>query len=114
MPAETMPSVLVALGTTSPPATLSLSLSCEMGPMISLSPGDNKRMGEIICAQCQVPRRACLAHAWDLEASSWSFTTIIVVIICVPSYLTVRKQEIIKVTEQLIEAISNGDFESYT
>uniref|UniRef100_A0A4W4FUY1 Calcium/calmodulin-dependent protein kinase II association-domain domain-containing protein n=1 Tax=Electrophorus electricus TaxID=8005 RepID=A0A4W4FUY1_ELEEL len=25
-----------------------------------------------------------------------------------------RKQEIIKVTEQLIEAISNGDFESYT
>lgn len=33
---------------------------------------------------------------------------------CVPSYLTVRKQEIIKVTEQLIEAISNGDFESYT
>lgn len=26
----------------------------------------------------------------------------------------VRKQDIIKVTEQLIEAISNGDFESYT
>ncbi|XP_005750316.1 calcium/calmodulin-dependent protein kinase type II subunit alpha-like, partial [Pundamilia nyererei] len=25
-----------------------------------------------------------------------------------------RKQDIIKVTEQLIEAISNGDFESYT
>uniref|UniRef100_A0A2I3SNX6 calcium/calmodulin-dependent protein kinase n=1 Tax=Pan troglodytes TaxID=9598 RepID=A0A2I3SNX6_PANTR len=33
---------------------------------------------------------------------------------CVPFCLTVRKQEIIKVTEQLIEAISNGDFESYT
>lgn len=31
-----------------------------------------------------------------------------------PSYFAVRKQEIIKVTEQLIEAISNGDFESYT
>uniref|UniRef100_A0A7M4F1F9 calcium/calmodulin-dependent protein kinase n=1 Tax=Crocodylus porosus TaxID=8502 RepID=A0A7M4F1F9_CROPO len=29
-------------------------------------------------------------------------------------FKTVRKQEIIKVTEQLIEAISNGDFESYT
>ncbi|KAF2985938.1 hypothetical protein EK904_002095, partial [Melospiza melodia maxima] len=28
--------------------------------------------------------------------------------------VNVRKQEIIKVTEQLIEAISNGDFESYT
>uniref|UniRef100_UPI003AAE0737 calcium/calmodulin-dependent protein kinase type II subunit alpha isoform X6 n=1 Tax=Centroberyx gerrardi TaxID=166262 RepID=UPI003AAE0737 len=27
---------------------------------------------------------------------------------------SVRKQDIIKVTEQLIEAISNGDFESYT
>ena len=25
-----------------------------------------------------------------------------------------RKQEIIKVTEQLIEAINNGDFEAYT
>uniref|UniRef100_UPI0032D6DB5D Venus-tagged CaMKII Alpha Association Domain n=1 Tax=Rattus norvegicus TaxID=10116 RepID=UPI0032D6DB5D len=30
------------------------------------------------------------------------------------SAVDVRKQEIIKVTEQLIEAISNGDFESYT
>uniref|UniRef100_A0A8C5DZF2 Calcium/calmodulin-dependent protein kinase type II subunit alpha n=1 Tax=Gouania willdenowi TaxID=441366 RepID=A0A8C5DZF2_GOUWI len=28
--------------------------------------------------------------------------------------IRVRKQDIIKVTEQLIEAISNGDFESYT
>lgn len=45
------------------------------------------------------------------EARTWFFIT---VVICVPSYLTVRKQEIIKVTEQLIEAISNGDFESYT
>lgn len=25
-----------------------------------------------------------------------------------------RKQEIIKITEQLIEAINNGDFEAYT
>uniref|UniRef100_A0A6I8S8F9 calcium/calmodulin-dependent protein kinase n=1 Tax=Xenopus tropicalis TaxID=8364 RepID=A0A6I8S8F9_XENTR len=29
-------------------------------------------------------------------------------------HIAVRKQEIIKVTEQLIEAISNGDFECYT
>uniref|UniRef100_A0A3P8X501 calcium/calmodulin-dependent protein kinase n=1 Tax=Cynoglossus semilaevis TaxID=244447 RepID=A0A3P8X501_CYNSE len=29
-------------------------------------------------------------------------------------FVSVRKQDIIKVTEQLIEAISNGDFESYT
>uniref|UniRef100_A0A8C5R2C6 calcium/calmodulin-dependent protein kinase n=1 Tax=Leptobrachium leishanense TaxID=445787 RepID=A0A8C5R2C6_9ANUR len=29
-------------------------------------------------------------------------------------FLSVRKQEIIKITEQLIEAINNGDFEAYT
>lgn len=29
-------------------------------------------------------------------------------------YFAARKQEIIKVTEQLIEAINNGDFEAYT
>ncbi|KAA8578963.1 hypothetical protein FQN60_002517 [Etheostoma spectabile] len=28
--------------------------------------------------------------------------------------VTARKQEVIKVTEQLIEAINNGDFEAYT
>ncbi|XP_074010430.1 calcium/calmodulin-dependent protein kinase type II subunit delta isoform X12 [Numenius arquata] len=32
----------------------------------------------------------------------------------IPSSLLSRKQEIIKVTEQLIEAINNGDFEAYT
>uniref|UniRef100_A0A3P9JQG4 calcium/calmodulin-dependent protein kinase n=1 Tax=Oryzias latipes TaxID=8090 RepID=A0A3P9JQG4_ORYLA len=30
------------------------------------------------------------------------------------TYYSMKKQDIIKVTEQLIEAISNGDFESYT
>lgn len=29
------------------------------------------------------------------------------------SYVAARKQEIIKVTEQLIESINNGDFEAY-
>lgn len=29
------------------------------------------------------------------------------------SYVIARKQEIIKVTEQLIESINNGDFEAY-
>uniref|UniRef100_A0A3Q3FC61 calcium/calmodulin-dependent protein kinase n=1 Tax=Labrus bergylta TaxID=56723 RepID=A0A3Q3FC61_9LABR len=33
---------------------------------------------------------------------------------CLPASLASRKQEIIKVTEQLIEAINNGDFEAYT
>ncbi|XP_029452253.1 calcium/calmodulin-dependent protein kinase type II subunit delta isoform X10 [Rhinatrema bivittatum] len=32
----------------------------------------------------------------------------------IPSSVQSRKQEIIKVTEQLIEAINNGDFEAYT
>lgn len=36
------------------------------------------------------------------------------VFVCVCVFVSVRKQDIIKVTEQLIEAISNGDFESYT
>uniref|UniRef100_A0A8C5EVH9 calcium/calmodulin-dependent protein kinase n=1 Tax=Gouania willdenowi TaxID=441366 RepID=A0A8C5EVH9_GOUWI len=35
-------------------------------------------------------------------------------VVCVCLSLTARKQEIIKVTEQLIEAINNGDFEAYT
>lgn len=30
------------------------------------------------------------------------------------SFLTARRQEIIKMTEQLIEAINTGDFEAYT
>lgn len=33
---------------------------------------------------------------------------------CLNLCLLARKQEIIKVTEQLIEAINNGDFEAYT
>uniref|UniRef100_A0A8C5B1P2 calcium/calmodulin-dependent protein kinase n=1 Tax=Gadus morhua TaxID=8049 RepID=A0A8C5B1P2_GADMO len=36
-----------------------------------------------------------------------------VVVQCIGYYLT-RKQEIIKITEQLIEAVNNGDFDAYT
>uniref|UniRef100_A0A3Q1BP27 calcium/calmodulin-dependent protein kinase n=1 Tax=Amphiprion ocellaris TaxID=80972 RepID=A0A3Q1BP27_AMPOC len=43
---------------------------------------------------------------WLFCVSLWSFCFSVVVLL--------RKQDIIKVTEQLIEAISNGDFESYT
>uniref|UniRef100_A0A674AEL6 calcium/calmodulin-dependent protein kinase n=1 Tax=Salmo trutta TaxID=8032 RepID=A0A674AEL6_SALTR len=42
----------------------------------------------------------------------WCVSVLCVSAVCL--CFTVRKQEIIKVTEQLIEAISNGDFESYT
>lgn len=34
--------------------------------------------------------------------------------VCLCPCVSARKQEIIKVTEQLIEAINNGDFEAYT
>uniref|UniRef100_A0A3B3DGS7 Calcium/calmodulin-dependent protein kinase II association-domain domain-containing protein n=1 Tax=Oryzias melastigma TaxID=30732 RepID=A0A3B3DGS7_ORYME len=34
--------------------------------------------------------------------------------LCPSSLFSARKQEIIKMTEQLIEAINNGDFEAYT
>lgn len=52
------------------------------------------------------PRSAvkCRTFSWD-KRHEWN---------CVYVCLSVRKQDIIKVTEQLIEAISNGDFESYT
>lgn len=35
-------------------------------------------------------------------------------ILIIYSHETARRQEIIKMTEQLIEAINNGDFEAYT
>uniref|UniRef100_A0A4W6EQN5 calcium/calmodulin-dependent protein kinase n=1 Tax=Lates calcarifer TaxID=8187 RepID=A0A4W6EQN5_LATCA len=44
----------------------------------------------------------------DTRGEDRLFTT------CLSVCLSGRKQDIIKVTEQLIEAISNGDFESYT
>lgn len=50
--------------------------------------------------------RAREGPAGDAVAPSLSSPTL--------SLLLARKQEIIKVTEQLIEAINNGDFEAYT
>uniref|UniRef100_A0A6Q2Z068 calcium/calmodulin-dependent protein kinase n=1 Tax=Esox lucius TaxID=8010 RepID=A0A6Q2Z068_ESOLU len=52
----------------------------------------------------------CVSGVNELCVSVVYFSFIFVLYMC----FTVRKQEIIKVTEQLIEAISNGDFESYT
>jgi len=49
---------------------------------------------------------------WDTTADDLIILTSVCVCACVCT--SVRKQDIIKVTEQLIEAISNGDFESYT
>uniref|UniRef100_A0A0F8C8G3 Calcium/calmodulin-dependent protein kinase type II subunit delta n=1 Tax=Larimichthys crocea TaxID=215358 RepID=A0A0F8C8G3_LARCR len=38
----------------------------------------------------------------------------VLTLLCFSLSVSARKQEIIKVTEQLIEAINNGDFEAYT
>lgn len=111
-----MPLPFVVQGMTSrPPPAFSLSLLWKTSLMISLSPRDSKRLSEIICTPCQVATEP----AWHVPLGTRKLVlgppvTTAVIIICVLSYLTVRKQEIIKVTEQLIEAISNGDFESYT
>lgn len=75
------------------------SLSCfspgqfPVGPNVPLSVSNEKKL----------PHRYCSTSTFVL------FSPFIFLI-----KPTVRKQEIIKVTEQLIEAISNGDFESYT
>lgn len=77
-------------------------------------PGDNVRTNETIQMRPSGPAQGP-ARDEDSGNGSWfSITVTIPVISLCPLLPTVRKQEIIKVTEQLIEAISNGDFESYT
>uniref|UniRef100_A0A2I3TH19 calcium/calmodulin-dependent protein kinase n=1 Tax=Pan troglodytes TaxID=9598 RepID=A0A2I3TH19_PANTR len=63
---------------------------------------------EILCNQaihCVQPKNVFSSHQESTESSN---TTI------EDEDVKARKQEIIKVTEQLIEAINNGDFEAYT
>lgn len=45
-----------------------------------------------------------------LDADGWSHT---VTLFSLCFFSAARKQEIIKITEQLIEAVNNGDFEAY-
>uniref|UniRef100_A0A4W4FSM4 calcium/calmodulin-dependent protein kinase n=1 Tax=Electrophorus electricus TaxID=8005 RepID=A0A4W4FSM4_ELEEL len=56
--------------------------------------------GQFLIERRERVQRECLVFSIRCESVTLCFS--------------VRKQEIIKVTEQLIEAISNGDFESYT
>lgn len=70
-------------------------------------------MGELVCAQCQVTAEPAW-HVLGTQKLVLGPSRLSLLLFVCPLYLTVRKQEIIKVTEQLIEAISNGDFESYT
>ncbi|KFR06886.1 Calcium/calmodulin-dependent protein kinase type II subunit alpha, partial [Opisthocomus hoazin] len=73
--------------------------------------------------RCQGNTRPCSVLSILLEKRGRNLETCLGKVGRVQSFLLgaglevrphVRKQEIIKVTEQLIEAISNGDFESYT
>uniref|UniRef100_A0A8C2X2X0 calcium/calmodulin-dependent protein kinase n=1 Tax=Cyclopterus lumpus TaxID=8103 RepID=A0A8C2X2X0_CYCLU len=70
-------------------------------------------MSEVTCLMLEVTRlmlkvTRLMLKVTRLESSESTNTTI------EDEDTRVRKQDIIKVTEQLIEAISNGDFESYT
>uniref|UniRef100_A0A8C6WJ40 calcium/calmodulin-dependent protein kinase n=1 Tax=Neogobius melanostomus TaxID=47308 RepID=A0A8C6WJ40_9GOBI len=53
------------------------------------------------------PDSVKVSHTW----AEWEISEVHIRIVCL---FSARKQEIIKVTEQLIEAINNGDFEAYT
>lgn len=49
-----------------------------------------------------------------VSASDWLLTIYHLSVSFSPVLCVARKQEIIKITEQLIEAINNGDFDAYT
>uniref|UniRef100_A0A8C2Z057 calcium/calmodulin-dependent protein kinase n=1 Tax=Cyclopterus lumpus TaxID=8103 RepID=A0A8C2Z057_CYCLU len=65
------------------------------------------RLGMFVCAFMSC-RYSCVSSVSPQESSESANTTI------EDEDVRARKQEIIKVTEQLIEAINNGDFEAYT
>uniref|UniRef100_A0A674AFU4 calcium/calmodulin-dependent protein kinase n=1 Tax=Salmo trutta TaxID=8032 RepID=A0A674AFU4_SALTR len=80
--------------------------------------GVSERCVRTVC-QCCVSERCvsavcqcCVSVLCVRTVCQWCVSVLCVSAVCL--CFTVRKQEIIKVTEQLIEAISNGDFESYT
>lgn len=49
-----------------------------------------------------------------VSASDWLPTIYHLSVFLITALPVARKQEIIKITEQLIEAINNGDFDAYT
>ncbi|KFP09169.1 Calcium/calmodulin-dependent protein kinase type II subunit alpha, partial [Egretta garzetta] len=72
--------------------------SCRLRAGLVTSDSSSCNLGSPRCSHSPVPSQLSQQCPWSM----------------VPCSSPVRKQEIIKVTEQLIEAISNGDFESYT
>uniref|UniRef100_A0A8B9FY10 calcium/calmodulin-dependent protein kinase n=1 Tax=Amazona collaria TaxID=241587 RepID=A0A8B9FY10_9PSIT len=76
-----------------------------------------KLKGAILTTMLNPFVTAVLLTAFQLSPATLpSILSCICVCTCLYLYLysSARKQEIIKVTEQLIEAINNGDFEAYT
>lgn len=70
------------------------------------------------CGEQQQPprgrvRAGALSREWPCCVVTW-YVALSSLLTDSVSLLLARKQEIIKVTEQLIEAINNGDFEAYT
>ncbi|NWH79813.1 KCC2D kinase, partial [Piaya cayana] len=65
------------------------------------------------CASWGMGEYLCYGCSDSLSAVTFHFAFCSKSCICISLFLA-RKQEIIKVTEQLIEAINNGDFEAYT
>uniref|UniRef100_A0A671MX41 calcium/calmodulin-dependent protein kinase n=1 Tax=Sinocyclocheilus anshuiensis TaxID=1608454 RepID=A0A671MX41_9TELE len=53
-------------------------------------------------------------HAANKKPASLAITCINYLVFTLMNDVLARKQEIIKITEQLIEAVNNGDFEAYT
>uniref|UniRef100_A0A3B3TEL2 calcium/calmodulin-dependent protein kinase n=1 Tax=Paramormyrops kingsleyae TaxID=1676925 RepID=A0A3B3TEL2_9TELE len=69
-----------------------------------------RRKLKVLSGTLHVESRACLLVGLDTGCVTYSFLSF-------PNssnWIAARKQEIIKITEQLIEAINNGDFEAYT
>uniref|UniRef100_A0A673HMR5 calcium/calmodulin-dependent protein kinase n=1 Tax=Sinocyclocheilus rhinocerous TaxID=307959 RepID=A0A673HMR5_9TELE len=57
------------------------------------------------------PHVFCMSFSCSLGSTEWGVCVLVQILI---KKVITRKQEIIKITEQLIEAINNGDFEAYT
>uniref|UniRef100_A0A3B5A1Q2 calcium/calmodulin-dependent protein kinase n=1 Tax=Stegastes partitus TaxID=144197 RepID=A0A3B5A1Q2_9TELE len=70
---------------------------------IVTSPKGNIPSAALVCSSVSIHLSVCLSK----ESSDSSNTTI------EDEDVKARKQEIIKITEQLIEAVNNGDFEAY-
>ncbi|XP_034407207.1 calcium/calmodulin-dependent protein kinase type II delta chain isoform X3 [Cyclopterus lumpus] len=83
----------------------SMSSSAPMGSTESCNTTEEEEMKGRKVAACEAADSAVVSQCSTTEEHTLSPR-------CPPP--TSRKQEIIKMTEQLIEAINNGDFEAYT